>query len=70
MFFTRGVKPQYLLIPALTQPTKLTCRSAGNLKHMQQSCENQYNVAMGDEMGKFNWEAFAKVKYPKEEYYW
>jgi len=25
---------------------------------------------MGDAMGKFNWEAFAKVKYPEEEYYW
>jgi len=25
---------------------------------------------MGDAMGEFNCEAFAKVKYPEEEYYW
>jgi len=44
--------------------------SAGNLKHIKESCENKYNLIMGDDMGKFNWEAFVKVKYPEEEYYW
>jgi len=44
--------------------------SAGNLKHIKESCENEYNLTMGDEMGKINWEAFVKVKYPEEEYYW
>jgi len=30
----------------------------------------KYDLIMGDDMGKFNWEAFVKVKYPEEEYYW
>jgi len=37
---------------------------------MKESCENTYCLIMGDAMGEFNWEAFAKVKYPEEEFYW
>ena len=44
--------------------------SAGNLNHIKESHENKYNLTMGDVMGKFDWEAFAKVKYLEDEYYW
>jgi len=44
--------------------------SAGNLKHIKESHENEYYLTMGNAMGKINWEAFVKVKYPEEEYYW
>jgi len=43
---------------------------AGNLKHMKESRKKEYCLIMGDAMGEFNWKAFAKVKYPEEEYYW
>jgi len=34
---------------------------------MKEACKNEYCLIMGDAMGEFNWEAFAKVKYPEEE---
>jgi len=44
--------------------------SAGNFKHITKSCKKEYCLFMGDAMGDFNWEAFVKLKYPEEEYYW
>jgi len=37
---------------------------------MKESCKKEYCLILGDAMGGFNWEAFAKVTYPEEEYYW
>jgi len=42
--------------------------SAGNLEYINESWEKEYT--MGDVRDVINWEAFARVKYPKEESHW
>jgi len=40
------------------------------LKDIKESWEKEYYSTMGNGIGKFKWETFAKVKYPEEKSYW
>jgi len=40
------------------------------LKDMKEVRDGEYSQKMGDAMGPRNWDSFAKLKYPEEDYYW
>ena len=40
------------------------------MKDMKEVRDDEYSQKMGDAMGLRNWDMFAKLKYPEEDYYW
>jgi len=44
--------------------------SLATLKDMKEVQDNEYSHHMGDATGPRNWDMFARLQYPEEDYYW